>query len=120
MTHFTYKDYYKDPSGKDSEDHYKEEQLVIFALVSKEIIIHKIKQSGQKNIFMPVANHRIDDMPLLMDVSQHKVKKNLIICLATSSKELDHKTQNPVFSTIVLEFIKIKETDEYRVETIFE
>ena len=28
------------------EDHYKEENLVVFALMTKEVIVEKIKQSG--------------------------------------------------------------------------
>jgi len=42
--------------------------LVIFALVSREIVIKEVKQSGQRKIFMTRAWIKIDDMPIHIDV----------------------------------------------------
>lgn len=97
MSHFTYKEYLKEPNGQTDYTSFKEEYLVIFALVSKEIVINKVKQTGTKHTFVPVCTHKIADMPILMDVSQHKVKNNLIVCLATSGlreKEIETKKEN--------------------------
>jgi hypothetical protein len=43
MSHFTYKEYLKEQNGQTDFTNFKEEQLVIFALVSKEIVINKVK-----------------------------------------------------------------------------
>lgn len=48
--------------------YYKPLNLVIFALVSREIVIKEVKQSGQRKIFMTRAWIKIDDMPIHIDV----------------------------------------------------
>jgi len=59
-----------------------------------------------------------------MDVSMHKVKKKLIVCLATSSKELCEKSNSTSasaeFSVIVLEWTHNKDKDIYTAEKIFD
>jgi|TARA_B110000285_G_scaffold234314_1_gene310813 hypothetical protein len=69
-------------------DYYEPHNIAIFALVSKEIQIHQLKQTGVRRTFFHIQSLRVEHMIVAMSVEEQKGSKNLILCLGTQSKNV--------------------------------
>ena len=64
-------------------NYYEPYNIAIFALVSKEIQIHQLKQTGVKKTFFHIQSLRVENMIVQMSIEEHKSSGNLILCLGT-------------------------------------
>ena len=65
----------------------KEEHLCIFAFVSKQVAIRKLKQSANSKVSEHLISHDLDGMPTCMNVAQRSTYNNkLIVTLALQSR----------------------------------
>ena len=76
--------------------YFEPHNIAIFGLVSKEVQIHQLKQTGVRRTFFHCQSMRVDYMIVSMSVEEHKGSNNLIICLGTQSKRKD-KSEVVVF-----------------------
>ena len=67
-------------------EYYEPENVAIFALVSREIQIHQLKQTGVKRSFYNIQSLRVEYMIVQMTVEEHKLSGNILLCLGTQSK----------------------------------
>lgn len=77
-------------------EYYEPYNIAIFGLVSKEIQIHQLKQTGVRRTFQHLQSMRVEHMIVSMTVERHKGSSNLIVCLGTQSKKKD-KSEVVVF-----------------------
>ena len=69
--------------------YYEPFNIAIFALVSKEIQIHQLKQTGVRRSFQHCQSMRVEHMIISMTVEEHKGSSNFIVCVGTQSKKKD-------------------------------
>ena len=70
-------------------EYYEPYNIAIFGLVSKEIQIHQLKQTGVRRSFFHCQSMRVEHMIVSMAIEQHKGGSNVIVCAGTQSKKKD-------------------------------
>ena len=67
--------------------YYEPENAAIFALVSREVQLHRLKQTGVKRTFSCLQTLRVEHMIVQMSVEKHKMSGKLLLVLGTKSKK---------------------------------
>lgn len=95
--------------------YYEPTHVAAFALVSKEIQLHQLKQTGLKRKFIHVQSLRVENMIVTLSLEKHKISNNLMLCLGTQSKMTFKKKNGDTaqFSEIVV--YKVDPNLEYEV-----
>lgn len=84
--------------------YYEPASVAVFALVSKEIQLHQLKQTGLKRKFQHVQSLRVENIMVALSIEKHKISNNLMLCLGTQSKRTFKKKNGDTanFSEIVV------------------
>jgi len=77
--------------------YYEPENLSIFALVTREIQIHQLKQTGVKYKFSHLQSLKVESIVESMSIARHRVSGNLIICLGTQCAKSFEKSEVVIF-----------------------
>jgi ribosomal protein L2 len=78
-------------------EYYEPANLAIFALVTREIQIHELKQTGVRFKFTHIQSLRVQNIVECMSISTHKVSGNLLICLGTQHARRPYRSEIVIF-----------------------